>query len=84
MQNSNSIFANEIKLTKLSEKHIIHFMLTLNIDKVYQVRVNSRNFDFIVTGQARKYREGGEKSSPGLFRKGKKCPNFWEKSPNCV
>ena len=51
MQNSNSIFANEIKLTKLSEKHIIHFMLTLNIDKVYQVRVNSRNFDFIITGQ---------------------------------
>ena len=51
MQNSNSIFANEIKLIKLSEKHIIHFMLTLNIDKVYQVRVNSRNFDFIITGQ---------------------------------
>ena len=52
----------------------------MNIDKVYQVKVNIKNIGFIQTWQTCNYGEAGGKSCPFYFEKSKKMSKSWKKA----
>ena len=46
MWNSNNVFVNKVQLNLVRNTSFICFHENVNVDKVCQVRVNSRNFGF--------------------------------------